>query len=87
MCVRSMSFGAAAAAYERFRPGYPAELFDTVMRYARQPIRTALEIGAGTGKATAVLSLGATRPCRQLPGVTPTCPGAFLMTGAFKSRH
>ena len=47
-----MSFGAVAAAYERFRPGYPAELFDTVMRYARQPIRTALEIGAGTGKAT-----------------------------------
>jgi SAM-dependent methyltransferase len=52
MSGRSMSFGAVAAAYERFRPGYPAELFDTVMRYARQPIRTALEIGAGTGKAT-----------------------------------
>jgi SAM-dependent methyltransferase len=52
MSGRSMSFGAVAAAYERFRPGYPAELFDTVMRYARQPIRSALEIGAGTGKAT-----------------------------------
>lgn len=52
MSGRSMSFGAVAAAYERFRPGYPAELFDTVMRYARRPIRTALEIGAGTGKAT-----------------------------------
>jgi len=52
MSGRSMSFGAVATAYERFRPGYPAELFDTVMRYARQPIRTALEIGAGTGKAT-----------------------------------
>jgi SAM-dependent methyltransferase len=52
MSGRSMSFGPVAAAYERFRPGYPAELFDTVMRYAGQPIRTALEIGAGTGKAT-----------------------------------
>jgi 16S rRNA A1518/A1519 N6-dimethyltransferase RsmA/KsgA/DIM1 with predicted DNA glycosylase/AP lyase activity len=28
------------------------ELFDMVMTYAGQPVRTALEIGAGTGKAT-----------------------------------
>jgi SAM-dependent methyltransferase len=49
---RALSFGAAAEAYERFRPGYPAELFDLVMTYAGQPVRTALEIGAGTGKAT-----------------------------------
>ncbi|MFD5079986.1 class I SAM-dependent methyltransferase [Streptomyces sp. NPDC058371] len=41
-----------AEAYERFRPGYPAALFDMVTAYAGQPIRTALEIGAGTGKAT-----------------------------------
>ena len=52
MSVRALSFGAVAQAYERFRPGYPAELFDTVMTYAGQPVRTALEIGAGTGKAT-----------------------------------
>jgi SAM-dependent methyltransferase len=49
---RALSFGAMADAYERFRPGYPAELFDMVMDYAGQPVRTALEIGAGTGKAT-----------------------------------
>jgi SAM-dependent methyltransferase len=49
---RARSFGAVAEAYERFRPGYPAELFDLVMTYAGQPVRTALEIGAGTGKAT-----------------------------------
>jgi len=49
---RALSFGAAAQAYERFRPGYPVELFDLVIRYAGQPVRTALEIGAGTGKAT-----------------------------------
>src|SRR5215469_13617167 len=52
MSGRALRFGAVAEAYERFRPGYPAELFDKVMTYAGQPIRTALEIGAGTGKAT-----------------------------------
>jgi len=41
-----------AEAYERFRPGYPVELFELVMAYAGRPVRTALEIGAGTGKAT-----------------------------------
>jgi SAM-dependent methyltransferase len=49
---RALSFGMMAEAYERFRPGYPVELFDLVMTYAGQPVRTALEIGAGTGKAT-----------------------------------
>jgi SAM-dependent methyltransferase len=52
MSGRARSFGAIAEAYERFRPGYPVELFDMVMTYAGQPVRTALEIGAGTGKAT-----------------------------------
>jgi SAM-dependent methyltransferase len=49
---RALSFGAVAAAYERFRPGYPAGIADRVLAYAQRPIRTALEIGAGTGKAT-----------------------------------
>ena len=72
MSGRSMSFGAVAAAYERFRPGYPAELVDTVLRYARQPIRTALEIGAGTGKATRLFA-------ERLITVTATEPdGAML---------
>lgn len=52
MSARALSFGAMAEAYERFRPGYPEELFELVVTYAGQPIRTALEIGAGTGKAT-----------------------------------
>lgn len=52
MSSRALSFGVMAEAYERFRPGYPVELFDMVMTYAGQPVRTALEIGAGTGKAT-----------------------------------
>lgn len=52
MSVRALSFGAIAEAYERFRPGYPEALFEVVAAYAGEPIRTALEIGAGTGKAT-----------------------------------
>jgi SAM-dependent methyltransferase len=53
---RATSFGAVATAYERFRLGYPAELVDLVMAYADGPVRTALEIGAGTGKATRVFA-------------------------------
>ena len=49
---RALGFGMVAEAYERFRPGYPVELFEVVMTYAGQPVRMALEIGAGTGKAT-----------------------------------
>ena len=52
MPSRALSFGEMAQAYERFRPGYPGQLLDAVMAYAGQPVRTALEIGAGTGKAT-----------------------------------
>ncbi|MGQ4516859.1 methyltransferase domain-containing protein [Streptomyces sp. DW26H14] len=49
---RALSFGTMAEAYERFRPGYGVELYDRVMAYAGRPVPTALEIGAGTGKAT-----------------------------------
>lgn len=52
MSGRALSFGVVAEAYERFRPGYPVELFDMVMAYVGHPVQTALEIGAGTGKAT-----------------------------------
>lgn len=56
MTGRALSFGSVAAAYERFRPGYPDELVDEVLAYAGRPIRAALEIGAGTGKATRVFA-------------------------------
>lgn len=52
MPARALSFGMVAEQYERYRPGYPAELVDLVLTYAGRPIRTALEVGAGTGKAT-----------------------------------
>ena len=52
MSSRALSFGSVARAYEQFRPGYPDELVDLVTAYAGRPITSALEIGAGTGKAT-----------------------------------
>jgi SAM-dependent methyltransferase len=52
MSSRALSFGTVAAAYERFRPDYPDELFGLVAAYAERRLQTALEIGAGTGKAT-----------------------------------
>jgi SAM-dependent methyltransferase len=72
MSGRALSFGAVAAAYERFRPAYPAELFDAVMNYSGQPIRSALEIGAGTGKATRLFAQGALT-------VTATEPDAAML--------
>ena len=56
MVERALSFGSVAAAYERFRLGYPDELVDAVLEYARRPVRTALEVGSGTGKATRVFA-------------------------------
>jgi SAM-dependent methyltransferase len=53
---RALTFGQAARGYEMFRPGYPEELVDAVLAYAGRPLRTALEIGAGTGKATRVFA-------------------------------
>ena len=49
---RALVFGTAADAYERHRLGYPAMVADLTMAYAHSPVVTALEVGAGTGKAT-----------------------------------
>ncbi|GAB3118862.1 class I SAM-dependent methyltransferase [Streptomyces calidiresistens] len=73
MPERALSFGATAEAYERFRPGYPTELLDRVLAYADRPIRTALEIGAGTGKATRLFA-------RHGIAVTATDPDPAMLT-------
>ena len=54
--IRSQSFGSAAEAYDRYRLGYPDQLVDEAFRYAGRPVDSALEVGAGTGKATAVFA-------------------------------
>ncbi|WAJ46276.1 class I SAM-dependent methyltransferase [Mycobacterium sp. Aquia_216] len=46
---RSLSFGSAAAAYERGRPSYPPEAIDWLLP---RGARKVLDLGAGTGKLT-----------------------------------
>jgi SAM-dependent methyltransferase len=70
---RALSFGVMAEAYERFRPGYPVGLFDVVMKYTGRLVRTALEIGAGTGKATRLFAQQGVR-------VTATEPDGAMLT-------
>jgi SAM-dependent methyltransferase len=52
--TRARSFGAVAREYDRVRPTYPDELADDVA--AELPGRDVVEVGAGTGKATALLA-------------------------------
>ena len=50
---RRTSFGGVAALYDRARPSYPPELVDDVLALAPMAADPrALEVGAGTGKAT-----------------------------------
>lgn len=72
MTERALTFGRAAREYEMFRPGYPEELVDAVLAYAGHPLRTALEIGAGTGKATRVFA-------GRAIAVTATEPDAAML--------
>jgi SAM-dependent methyltransferase len=46
---RSLSFGSAAAAYERGRPSYPPEAIDWLLPSGASHV---LDLGAGTGKLT-----------------------------------
>jgi SAM-dependent methyltransferase len=52
--TRARSFGAVAREYDRVRPTYPETLVDDVV--AELPGRDVVEIGAGTGKATALFA-------------------------------
>lgn len=47
-------FGEVADAYDEVRPGYPDELGAAILAYDG-PVTSVVEIGAGTGKGTAVL--------------------------------
>jgi SAM-dependent methyltransferase len=50
--VRARVFGEVADEYDRVRPDYPPALVDDVLAYAGLNGSPALEVGAGTGKAT-----------------------------------
>jgi SAM-dependent methyltransferase len=51
--VRARSFEAWADEYDRFRPGYPEELFDAIQQRLELPPRPqVVDLGAGTGRAS-----------------------------------
>jgi hypothetical protein len=49
---RGLLTATVAESHERFRPGYSDEIVDRTLSYAGRPVRTAVEVGAFTGKAT-----------------------------------
>lgn len=68
----SQTFDTVAAVYDRYRPAYPPELVDCIIRESRIPSNgRILEVGSGTGKATRLFT------CR---GYAITCiePGGHM---------
>ena len=54
---RARAFDAYAGEYERFRPGYPDELFETIVRRLDLPDRpVVVDLGAGTGRAALAMA-------------------------------
>lgn len=50
-------FGAAAEAYDTYRPGYPSEVFQSILATVPPDHRhLAMDLGAGTGRATRYLA-------------------------------
>jgi SAM-dependent methyltransferase len=68
---RALVFGTAAEAYDRHRLGHPDEVADLTLAYARPPVGRALEVGAGTGKATVLFARRgvATTACEPDPAM------------------
>jgi SAM-dependent methyltransferase len=54
-CPEGLTFGEVAELYDRVRPAYPGEVYTAVLS-AVGDARRALEAGAGTGHATAVIA-------------------------------
>ncbi|TYB50409.1 methyltransferase domain-containing protein [Nonomuraea sp. PA05] len=85
---RSVVFGQAVDLYESARPGYPGRLVTEVLEYA--PDGPALEVGAGTGKATAVfaarhLDLTCVEPdARMAAALAANCPDVRVKIGIFE---
>jgi SAM-dependent methyltransferase len=67
---RAHSFNAAAAEYAAHRPSYPPALFDAVEELADRPLAGArvVDVGAGTGIATALLVARGARVTAVEPG-------------------
>lgn len=66
---RARSFDAWAPDYDRFRPGYPDELFDEIATWLALPARPlVVDLGAGTGLATLAMARRGWRLTAVEPG-------------------
>jgi len=90
---RGRVFGEVAELYDATRPGYPDELVTEVLAYAALGGRAALEVGAGTGKATVPFAASGTalvcvEPDRRMAEVlrrnTASWPGVEVRVGPFE---
>jgi ubiquinone/menaquinone biosynthesis C-methylase UbiE len=67
--VRARSFEAWADEYDRFRPGYPDELFDAIQqRLDLPPSPQVVDLGAGTGRASLAMAERGWRVTAVEPG-------------------
>jgi SAM-dependent methyltransferase len=88
------AFGACAPIYERVRSGYPASLICDIGRFAGENgIKTVLEAGAGSGKATIPIAklgvvLDCIEPSRRMSGILRTScagfPNVTILTTTFE---
>jgi SAM-dependent methyltransferase len=82
--AQASSFGAAAAAYEAARPGYPAAALDWLIP---DGARRVLDLGAGTGKLTRLLldrglEVAAVEPSAGMrEQLERSVPGAMVLAG------
>ncbi|MEV4621404.1 class I SAM-dependent methyltransferase [Asanoa sp. NPDC049573] len=83
-------FGDVADEYDRIRPGYPPALVDDVLDYARLGDAPAIEIGAGTGKATVAfaqrgVAITAVEPDEKMAAVlTRRVPDVAVVTSSLE---
>src|SRR5262245_28558802 len=86
----STVFGEVAHQYDDARPSYPTALTEAILAYAG-PVLDLVEIGAGTGKGTEVLSrLGARMTCvepdpRMAEVLAANYPHATVVVSTFEA--